>query len=103
MIKNNPGFKTGEGKKIIEIKPDVDWHKGKAVNWILEKLGAADKDKFVPIYVGDDITDEDAFTAIKDSGIGILVGYHGNSTDAKYRLKNVYQVRVFLQKLAESV
>lgn len=103
VLENHPGFKTGEGKKIVEIKPDVDWHKGKAVNWILEELNASDTNKYVPIYIGDDITDEDAFEAIKDSGIGILVGYHGSSTNAKYRLKNVYQVRVFLQKLAESV
>jgi len=38
IISDNPGFKKGEGKKIVEVKPDIDWHKGKALLWILEKL-----------------------------------------------------------------
>lgn len=101
VIEQNPGFKKGEGKKILEIKPDVDWHKGKAVLWIMEQLEVNDKEKFVPLYIGDDVTDEDAFEAIKEDGIGILVGYHGHPTNAEYKLKNVYQVRIFLEKLYE--
>jgi trehalose 6-phosphate phosphatase len=101
IIDNNPGFKKGEGKKILEIKPDVDWHKGKAVLWILKKLGLQDKNKNIPIYIGDDITDEDAYKTIKGFGIGIQVGPHGQTTAAKYKLKNVYQVRIFLKKLAK--
>jgi alpha,alpha-trehalase len=100
IIDNNPGFKKGEGKKILEIKPDVDWHKGKAVLWILKNLGLQDKNKNIPIYIGDDITDEDAYKTIKGFGIGIQVGPYVQTTAAKYKLKNVYQVRIFLQKLA---
>ncbi len=103
IIEQNPGFKKGEGKKIVEIKPDVDWHKGKAVIWITEKLGLQDHNKYVPVYIGDDVTDEDAFQSILDFGIGILVGSHGKDTAAKFKLKNVYQVRIFLEKLADSV
>jgi trehalose-phosphatase len=102
IITRNPEFKTGEGKKIVEIKPNVDWHKGKAVLWLLEKLGLDDKSEYIPIYIGDDITDEDAFESVSDFGIGILVGSHGHSTAAKFGLKNVYQVRQFLQKLADA-
>ncbi len=102
IVANHPEFKKGEGKKILEIKPNVDWHKGKAVLWLLEKLGLDDKTKYIPIYIGDDITDEDAFESVSDFGIGILVGSHGQSTAAKYGLKNVYQVRQFLQKLADA-
>lgn len=103
IVKSFPGFKTGEGKKIIEVKPDVDWHKGKALRWIMAKLGAADKNKFIPIYIGDNITDEDGFEAIKDFGIGILVGGHGKPTAAKYKLKDVSQVKEFLQTLAKTI
>lgn len=103
IIEQNSGFKKGKGKKILEIKPDVDWHKGKAVLWIMEELGVSDREKYVPMYIGDDVTDEDAFKAIEDFGIGILVGYHGHSTNAKYKLKNVYQVRIFLEKLYQSI
>lgn len=100
LIKRFSGFKKGEGKKIVEIKPDVDWHKGKAIYWILEKLNLAGKSENLPIYIGDDVTDEDAFRALSDIGIGILVGNHEQLTAAKYGLKNVYQVRLFLQELS---
>ncbi len=102
IITHHPDFKKGEGKKILEIKPNVDWHKGKALLWILEKLALDDKSKYVPVYIGDDITDEDAFVSVRETGIGILVGSHGEETAAKYRLKNVYQVRILLQKLADA-
>lgn len=101
IIRKYSGLKKGEGKKIVEIKPNIDWHKGKAVLWILEKLGLQNTNKYVPIYIGDDVTDEDAFESIKEFGIGILVGSHGKSTAATFRLKNVYQVRKFLEKLIE--
>lgn len=99
-IENTEGFKIGEGKKILELKPDIDWHKGKAVLWILEKLGLTDPEKYVPIYIGDDVTDEDAYEALKGRGIGIQVGPGAEPTAAQFKLKNVYQVRIFLKELA---
>jgi trehalose 6-phosphate phosphatase len=101
VLKENPDFKLGEGKKILEIKPAVDWHKGEAVLWIMKKLGANDKSKFVPIYIGDDVTDEDAFKSIRNFGVGILVGSHGRETEAKYKLDDVPDVKIFLEKLAD--
>lgn len=101
ILEKFPGHKKGEGKKILEIKPDTDWHKGKAVDWILKALELDTSDRVVPIFIGDDITDEDAFTTLKDKGIGILVGGHGQKTAAKYALKNVYQVGRFFEKLLE--
>lgn len=100
VLMENPDFKKGEGKKVIEIKPDVDWHKGKAVLWIMKKLGVDDTNKFVPIYIGDDVTDEDAFRSISEFGVGILVGTHGSETAAKYKLDDVYEVQSFLNRLA---
>ncbi len=97
---NSEGFKIGEGKKILEIKPDIDWHKGKAVLWILDKLGMTDPNEYIPIYIGDDVTDEDAYEALKGRGIGIQVGPGAEPTAAQFRLKNVYQVRIFLKELA---
>jgi trehalose 6-phosphate phosphatase len=94
-----PGFKTGTGKKIIEIRPDIDWHKGKAIKWILESLNLWDNNEIFPIYIGDDITDEDGFRMVYNNGLGILVGSHGQPTAAKYKLKNVDEVRLLLQKL----
>lgn len=102
IIESNVGFKIGKGKKVVEIKPDADWHKGKAVHWILEKLEKTDHEKYIPVYIGDDVTDEDAFQALENDGLGILVGAHGEKSSAKYRLKNVYQVKNFLKNLIES-
>jgi trehalose 6-phosphate phosphatase len=99
MLRKYPGHKIGEGKMIVEIKPDIDWHKGKAVEWILDALGLAGNDDVVPVFIGDDITDEDAFEALEDKGVGILVGGHGQPTFARYALNNVSQVRDFLEKL----
>lgn len=99
-VAGSADFKIGEGKKILEIKPAIEWHKGKAVLWILEKLGLTDRNKYIPIYIGDDVTDEDAYEALKDWGIGIQVGPGALPTAAKFRLKNIYQVRIFLKELA---
>ena len=99
MLEKFPGHKTGEGKMIVEIKPDLEWHKGKAVLWILDALELKDRDHVLPVFIGDDVTDEDAFEVLKDSGMGILVGGHGKETAASWSLKNVYQVRLLFQEL----
>jgi trehalose-phosphatase len=99
IMKNHPEMKTGRGKKIIEIKPDLDWHKGKALEWILEGLEMDNDPDVIPVYIGDDVTDEDAFKTIYEYGIGILVGSHGQKTAARYSLKDIEEVKSFLQIL----
>ena len=99
MLEKYPGHKIGEGKKIVEIKPDLDWHKGKAVDWILKALNIEVQKDTIPVYIGDDITDEDAFKTLDERGIGILVGGLEKKTHAGYSLKNVFQVRLFFEKL----
>lgn len=101
MLEKFPGYKIGEGKKIVEIKPDLDWHKGKAVEWILDALKLSDRSDILPVFIGDDITDEDAFEALREKGMGILVGGHGQKTHAAYALKNVFQVKACFRKLIE--
>jgi trehalose-phosphatase len=93
------GLKSTGGKKIIELRPDMDWDKGRAVLWLLEKLGA-DQPDAVPFYIGDDITDEDAFRILTHRGIGILVGEHGEPTYAKFKLTDVDEMKRFLHQLA---
>ncbi len=93
VLEKFEGLKTGEGKMVVELKPDIDWHKGKAVLWILEALGLDQKEDVLPVFIGDDVTDEDAFRALQGKGLGILVENRGQDTAAKYSLKDVYQVR----------
>jgi trehalose-phosphatase len=76
----------------------MDWDKGRAVLWLLNKLGA-DQPDVVPFYIGDDVTDEDAFRILTHRGLGILVGEHGEPTYAKFKLTDVDEMKRFLQQL----
>jgi trehalose 6-phosphate phosphatase len=90
--------RTG-GKKVYEIRPPIDWDKGKAVQWLMAQLGLDDAD-VLPIYIGDDVTDEDAFRALAGRGLTILVGPSGADTAADYRLNDPDDVGRFLARLA---
>jgi trehalose-phosphatase len=87
-----------DGKKVYELLPKIDWNKGRAVIWLLEHLGLERPDA-LPIYIGDDRTDEDAFRALEQRGIGILVSEEPRPTTAKYLLKDPAEVERFLRKL----
>jgi alpha,alpha-trehalase len=88
------------GKKVYELLPDVAWDKGKAVLWLLETLGLESRSGGIrPIYIGDDRTDEDAFRALEQRGIGILVSEQSQPTAARYSLKNPAEVERFLRAL----
>lgn len=102
LIGDKSEFKKGRGKKILEIRPSLEWHKGKAVEWIMEKLDLSDPGEYIPVYVGDDVTDEDAFRTLSDDGIGILVGTHSLPSAAHYQLRDVDQVNKFLHYMVHS-
>jgi trehalose-phosphatase len=87
-----------DGKKVYELLPDIDWNKGKAVLWLLEALGLERGDA-LPIFIGDDRTDEEAFRALEKRGIGILVSEQPQVTAASYGLNNPDEVERFLQKI----
>lgn len=92
--KNNAGLKLLKGKKVFELAPPVDWGKGKATLVLLEKFGF----KLTPVYFGDNRTDEDAFKALRNIGLTVVVGKKRKST-AKYYVKNVGEVLKFLQRI----
>ncbi|HET6243731.1 MAG: trehalose-phosphatase [Bacteroidetes bacterium] len=96
-LKKHREVKAGKGKKVIEIRPNIDWDKGKAVSMLIHKLDHS-KNEYLPVYIGDDITDEDVFI-ILDNGLGILVGEHGSQTYADYYLRDVQDVQNFLNQL----
>ncbi len=98
-------LKVTPGKMVYEIQPKLDWDKGKAVLHLLQALGL-DGDDVIPFYLGDDITDEDAFEALAGRGVGILVGdaadpeLAGRGTAADYLLASPKEVERFLEGLA---
>lgn len=88
------------GKKVLEVRPPVDWNKGQAVLTLKDFL--TNGQKILTIYVGDDQTDEDAFSVLKcEPDISILVGDDNQDSQAKYFLRDVGEVREFLIRLTE--
>lgn len=98
VASRHPGLRKTGGKKIYELRPRLAWDKGKAVLWLLEALGL-DASDVLSFYLGDDETDEDAFAALSDRGIGILVASRPQATAAHYLLRNPDEVKAFLQHL----
>ena len=63
------------GKKVLEVRPNANWDKGQVVLWLLGKQRSTLNNKAIlPIYIGDDSTDEDAFKVLKKTGLTIVVG-----------------------------
>ncbi len=94
-----PRLRKSTGKKVIELRPNVDWDKGSALLYLLKTL-YTDSSRVVPLYIGDDTTDEDAFRAISDRGVAIVVGRERRQTVAQYMLRDPKEVAKFLQELA---
>ncbi|MBO0681997.1 MAG: trehalose-phosphatase [Candidatus Dormibacteraeota bacterium] len=92
------------GKLVLEVQPRIEWDKGRAVTYL---LGALDLDceDVVPIYLGDDVTDEDAFAALAGRGVGVFVGRAGDpelggrGTAADYALSGPADVERFFDLL----
>jgi len=94
--------KISAGKKMLEVRPPVSWNKGSVAMWLLARQRVFLRGKSItPIYIGDDLTDEDAFRALAKSGITVFVGKSGLS-GAKYYLKNTGEVIKFLTLMARS-
>ncbi|MCV7030164.1 trehalose-phosphatase [Mycobacterium sherrisii] len=101
------GLRVTTGREVIELRPDVDWDKGKTLRWVIDHLAGAAQ--VTPIYLGDDITDEDAFDAVRDdpaAGIPILVRHNDDgdrATAAIYALDSPARVAQFVDRLARQL
>mmetsp|Transcript_2899 Transcript_2899/g.8428 ORF Transcript_2899/g.8428 Transcript_2899/m.8428 type:complete len:445 (+) Transcript_2899:247-1581(+) len=127
-------LRKNSGKCVYELRPDVKWDKGEAVLYLLELLRRRETDfdeygdddgvpeeriagftedewygGVLPVYVGDDVTDEDAFKAIAPFGaVSVLVCPSGDkverprATHATHTLKDVDDVRAFVDELASA-
>jgi len=96
----HPNLRVLRGKKVCEFQPRIDWNKGRAVLMLAERLKVP---RAGVLYIGDDITDEDAFRAIAGDGIGIVVSDADRETAATYRLNDPEEVRIFLERLANAL
>ncbi len=91
------GFSLQRGNMVVELRP-AGATKGDALRAFMtepEFAGAR------PVFVGDDLTDEDAFAAAAAlGGAGVLVG-PPRETAARYRLDSVAAVAAWLRTYAE--
>lgn len=109
------GLKIHRGKMVLEIRPKVIWNKGRCVSWFLEKLSSEVKQvgkSLVSLYIGDDLTDEDAFTELNKNhnrnSFSIIVAENRGvtlqrKTHANYLLECPSEVASFLRDLTEFV
>ena len=91
------------GREVIELRPDLDWDKGKTLRWVIDHLLDSGSGPLVPIYLGDDITDEDAFDAVRADGVPIVVRHNDDgdrATAALFGLDSPAQVAEFTERLA---
>ncbi|MBW3605859.1 MAG: trehalose-phosphatase [Actinobacteria bacterium] len=89
------------GKDIEEFRPDIDWDKGRALRHLMDVLGL-DTDRHPPVYVGDDLTDEDAFAVVADVGVGVVVeGEDDRRTAATLRLDDPAETGDLLRLLVD--
>jgi len=93
-----PRVRVSGGKKVLELRPAVRWTKASAIRRlaILQRVARG-----LPIYVGDDVTDEDAFRSLRRRGITIRVGTK-RDTAAEYYVPDVRTVLQFLQDVSKN-
>lgn len=95
------GLRLTEGKKVVEIRPAVDWDKGRATAFLMDTLldGVADAPV---VYIGDDRTDEDAFATLRGRGEGVIVADRvPTSSHALAWLRSPDEVATLIAQLAE--
>jgi len=100
---DEPDIKEKTGKKVFELQPKLDWDKGKAVLWLLKALDL-DGPECVPMFFGDDVTDEDAFGALQGRGLSVIVSAKsddetGRTTAATFRVHDTDELLELLRRL----
>jgi trehalose 6-phosphate phosphatase len=95
--------RISRGKKVLEVRPAVAWDKGKAIRLLMKRYGKGKQTKLLPVYLGDDLTDEDGFGVIAayENGISVFVGEASHNTTAQYYLRSPREVTTFLGLLLE--
>lgn len=98
-----PEIKEKTGKKVFEYQPRIDWDKGKCVLYLTKALGL-DGPEYMPMFFGDDVTDEDAFQVLQTIGTSVIVSEPADDTTerttyAHFRVYDCEQLLELLQKM----
>ena len=100
VVEDQPRLRMTGGKELFELRPNLPWDKGRAVLALLEALGLEGAGT-LPIYIGDDETDEDAFRALAGRGVGVRVMEEPAETAATWSLHDPEEATAFLGRLAD--
>jgi trehalose 6-phosphate phosphatase len=97
-VRDHSDFTLVAGKMVIEARPSA-FDKGAALRAFMQEEPFAGR---VPIFIGDDRTDEDAFRVAQElGGVGIKLG--PGDTIARMRIADVHSVHALLRGLSDLV
>lgn len=100
LLEKYPDLHLLSGKKVWELLPGSRVSKWTAIQRILRFERGREQKRWLVFYLGDDSTDERVFEKMK--GISVAVGKH-QQTEARFFLRSSGEVRLFLQKLCETI
>ncbi len=90
-------LRTMQGAFMLELMPNVDWHKGSAVDWIRARVMRRHGQAW-PLYIGDDLTDEDGFDAVRGQGISVAASPRARNAD--FAVEGPAEVEALLRAVA---
>jgi trehalose-phosphatase len=100
-----PAIETGRlrvmrGSSVLELLPNIPWNKGDAVRWIDERV-RRQGGSVLPVYLGDDVTDQDAFRELE--GRGIRVAASDRITGGDFTVDGPAGITALLVALADAM
>ena len=91
-------LRTTAGKMVLEVRPNLEWGKGKAII----ELQSMFPDAGLTVFFGDDVTDEDGFAAVQEkNGVAVFVGPARQPTGALHRVDSPAEVSQVLELLEQ--